>query len=133
MPSPRPYLLISGDITYLYLFITYIIQQLIQGIEFCKMLYHLVTHHLALQQLLCWRHPRVATWDPWDPNRILRFAAEPEPAKPMNFKIKELTEEDWADWADWADNLRKVIEKCGKMVVSCGTCGTSKWMVVSMV
>jgi hypothetical protein len=25
------------------------------------------------------------------------LAAEPEPAKPMNFKIKELTEEDWAE------------------------------------
>ena len=31
--------------------------------------------------------------DPWG----LRLAAEPEPAKPMNFKIKELTEEDWAE------------------------------------
>ena len=55
----------------------------------------------------------VDPWDPWDPSDPwgLRFAAEPEPAKPMNFKIKELTEE---DWADWADNLRKV---------PCGICG----------
>ena len=45
--------------------------------------------------------------EPCDPVRAvpwgLRLAAEPEPAKPMNFKIKELTEEDWAEIleTDW--------------------------------
>ena len=55
--------------------------------------------------------------EPWGSKGGLRLAAEPEPAKPMNFKIKELTEEDWAE---------EISEKDGEISENGGT---SKWMV----